>query len=321
MGTGQAKQQHWIYVIGGAELREKARHWEQRKTGQGKAYALISGSQPGSESATLADVKSDDVLYVLAGEVRDGRLGSVAFDPRELAAHLRKSGLPEGHRELKIFASRSGDEDGGPSYAEQLYQAMLPEYPDIVVFGYRGQVDPDGFDGHKTAGLGADESLDSMTREQMDREGSPGARQPRTVSPGRKAGVTSAQGTQVVPIPYQWPTIQVEVMCGNGPEALNAPTSHQLPSLIETTPPEALRTAPLRPVKVHFNLMNGVAWPYGRGESASASPGSAVTMESPTTCTNSFKGIQFKTMQLVSCPLAPAYGSGSGLFSSVRDCT
>ena len=171
METGQAKQQHWIYVIGGAELKEKARQWEQRKTGQGKAYAVISGSQPGSESATLANVESEDVLYVLAGEVRDGKLGSAAFEPRELAAHLRKHGLPEGHRELKIFASRSGDEDGGPSYVEKLYQAMLAAYPDIVVFGYRGQVDPDGFDGHKTAGLGATESLDAMTRDEWTAKG------------------------------------------------------------------------------------------------------------------------------------------------------
>ena len=159
-------QQHWIYVLGGPELREAARKWQERKVQQGKAYAVIEGAPPGSELQRLAGVNNDDVLYVFAEGVSAGRLGKFEIGPDELVRHLRAEGLDGGHRSLKIFASRSGDRQDGVCYAEVLYQAAQGEFPRVVVSGYRGQVDPEGFDGHKTAGLAAGETLQGMNREQ-----------------------------------------------------------------------------------------------------------------------------------------------------------
>ncbi len=92
--------------------------------------------------------------------------------PAELAAHLLAEGLDRGHRSLKIFASYSGDSAGSPSYAELVYEEMRSEYPQIVLSGYHGKVDVDGFDGHKTAGMSRDESLDGMSRETWVASGS-----------------------------------------------------------------------------------------------------------------------------------------------------
>jgi hypothetical protein len=165
------RQQHWIYVVGGAELREKARRWGTRKTLQGKAYAVIEGASPGSHSQKLAGVGNEDVLYVFADAVREGKLGEWGFGAEELAAHLPAEGLDRGHRSLKIFASRSGDRDGSACFAEQVYEAMQPAYPHIVVFGYLGQVNAEGFDGHKTAGLSELEKLEGLSREEWLQKG------------------------------------------------------------------------------------------------------------------------------------------------------
>jgi hypothetical protein len=164
-------QQHWIYVLGGSALQQKARKWEERKSGQGKRYEVIEGVPAGSESGRLSGVQNDDVVYVFADAVRDGRLGEWAMGPEELARHLRAEGLQQGHRSLKIFASWSGDGAESASFAVRLYEVMRPEYPELTVFGYLGQVDAEGFDGHKTAGLGESEALTSMTREEWTAKG------------------------------------------------------------------------------------------------------------------------------------------------------
>lgn len=167
MDTGQTKQpQHWIYVLGGAELRKKAHKWEQRKTRQGKAYAVIEDVPGGADSGKFSMVNSDDVLYILADAVREGKLGEWAIDPEDLARRLRAGGLIRTLGSLKIFASHSGDRGSSASYAEQVYATLRPEYPDVTVFGYRGNVDAEGFDGHKTAGLGDNESLQALGRDQ-----------------------------------------------------------------------------------------------------------------------------------------------------------
>jgi hypothetical protein len=164
-------QQHWIYVLGGVASLLKVRKWEERKSQQGKKYEVIEGGPLGSESGRLRCVQSDDVVYVFADAVRDGRLGDWEMGPEDLARHLRAEGLQQGHRSLKIFASWSGDEAESASYAERLYEVMRPEYPELTVFGYLGQVDAEGFDGHKTAGLGEGEALTTMSREEWTAKG------------------------------------------------------------------------------------------------------------------------------------------------------
>jgi len=160
------QQQHWIYVLGGADLNAKASRWAERKTRQGKSYAAIEGAPPPNHAARLGEVKSDDVLYVFADAVRDGHLGEWRLSVAGLAGLLRSEGLDHGHRDLKIFASHSGDAHGSPCFAEQLYEALRADYPRIVVFGYLGQADAEGFDGHKTAGLAEHDSLNDMGREE-----------------------------------------------------------------------------------------------------------------------------------------------------------
>ncbi len=164
-------QQHWMYVLGGTGLREKARKWEERKTRQGKGYAVIDCAPAGSHAPRLAGVGNDDVLYVFADAVREGRVGEWEMGPEDLARHLRAEGLDLGHRSLKIFASHSGDGFGSECFAERVYEAMRPEYPHMMVSGYRGQVDAEGFDGHKTAGLSEGETLEGLSREQWLEKG------------------------------------------------------------------------------------------------------------------------------------------------------
>jgi hypothetical protein len=103
--------------------------------------------------------------------VQEGKLGEWGIGPEELASRLRTEGLDEGHRSLKIFASHSGDSSGPGSFAGQVYEAMHSMYPQMVVCGYRGQVDAEGFDGHKTAGLGEGEKLHGLSREQWLQKG------------------------------------------------------------------------------------------------------------------------------------------------------
>jgi hypothetical protein len=158
-------KQHWIYPLGDADLLLQARDWAERKTRQGKSYAVIEASRVGPPARRLAHVDNADVLYVYAGAVRDGNLGDWMLDPAKLAEQLHAEGLDPHHRSLKLFASFTGDAGGSSSYAERLYEAMRAAYPRITVFGFLGKVDAGGFDGHKTAGLDKSESLTEMTRE------------------------------------------------------------------------------------------------------------------------------------------------------------
>ena len=146
---------HWIYVLEAGDLTAQAHAWQRRKTAQGKWYQLIDPSCGGE----LRQVGNHDVLYLLARSVQS------MPQPAELAAHLLEHGLDRAHRAVKVFASHSGD----TGYAEKLYQAMLPEYPDVVVYGYGGEVTADGFSGHKTAGLNPGETPDRIGEEEWNR--------------------------------------------------------------------------------------------------------------------------------------------------------
>jgi len=162
----KATKHHWIYPLGGAALLKKALDWEDRKTRQGKSYAVIEASREGPPAGRLANVGNHDVLYVYADAVRDGRLGEWQLDATRLAEHLRGEGLDPAHCSVKVFASFSGDDAGAaPCYAEALYEAMRREFPHMTVFGFRGKVDTEGFDGHKTAGLSQEKSVDGLSRE------------------------------------------------------------------------------------------------------------------------------------------------------------
>jgi hypothetical protein len=73
------------------------------------------------------------------------------------------------HRDLKLFISNSGGNvPGAPqpaSYAERLYNSMKEAYPNLVVYGYLGEVSPRGFYSHKTAGLVPGDAVERMTGE------------------------------------------------------------------------------------------------------------------------------------------------------------
>ncbi|QNI32271.1 hypothetical protein H7849_25350 [Alloacidobacterium dinghuense] len=166
-------QQHWIYVLGGSDLQSRASEWQQRKTAGGKLYALIEALPDERPDRRLTQVGNEDVLYVYA-RMWDGleAVGESRKTPQELAFHLISEGLDTRHKELKIFASRSGNtlagEGGSASYVERLYNCMKQDYPDITVYGYLGEVSPQGFDSHKTAGLVSGETPESLTRESWD---------------------------------------------------------------------------------------------------------------------------------------------------------
>ena len=150
--TAEAKTRHWIYVLGGKESLREAHAWQQRKAGQGKVYEVIEARD--SAAGQLSAVGNDDVLYIYGDAVITG------LEAAELAALLRRAGLDAGHREVKLFLSGSGDKTpgGGPSYAEATYHALRPDFPRAVVYGYRGEVHPEGYDGHKSASLAAGET-------------------------------------------------------------------------------------------------------------------------------------------------------------------
>jgi hypothetical protein len=166
VGDDTKRRQHWIYVLGRSKLLEKARKWAQRKTQEGKAYSVIVGAPLESRSGGLSHVGNNDVLYVFADAVQEGKLGEWQISHEELASHLRDEGLDPRHHSVKLFASHTGDAIDSTCFAQQLYEAMRRDYPELVVYGYRGKADAEGFDGHKTAGLGEDESLQHLTHEQ-----------------------------------------------------------------------------------------------------------------------------------------------------------
>jgi hypothetical protein len=159
---------HWIYVLPDDDLVPRAYAWQERKTAQGKWYRVIETPAGDSQSEGLRQVSNDDVLYILASSV--GSIGN----PGDLVAHLIEHGLDRGHCVVKIFASHSGDSGvtaGSPqkSYAEKLYEAMRLEYPAVVVYGYLGEVTPDGFSGHKSAGLKPGETLEGLSEAEWNR--------------------------------------------------------------------------------------------------------------------------------------------------------
>jgi len=153
-----AKRQHWIYTLGDAALRESAQQWRDRKSSQGKLYELLQTSDQETPAGRLAVVGNDDVLYVYATASPAG-IGLTHKTPTGLAAHLAAEGLDPGHRDLKLFFARSGEsETGSPSYAEAVYEALRSRYPQIVVYGFLGDVSPEGFESHKSAGMAAGET-------------------------------------------------------------------------------------------------------------------------------------------------------------------
>jgi hypothetical protein len=165
------KLRHWIYVLGGSDLRQQASIWQQRKSSGGKWYQVIEAREDERPDKKLVHVGNDDVLYVyseMSAETLDA-LGETRKNPGDLARHLAAEGLDNGHRVVKIFASRSGDTRSGAvgssSYAERLYDEMKDDYPAIAVFGYCGDVSPQGYSSHKTAGLDEGEVLESLTEE------------------------------------------------------------------------------------------------------------------------------------------------------------
>ena len=145
--TTREKTRHWIYVLGGEESLHEAQAWQRRKVDQGKRYEVIEARD--SAAGQLAAVGHDDVLYIYGDAVITG------LEATELAALLRRAGLPAAHRAVKLFLSGSGDEipGGAPSYAEATYRALQPDFPGVVVYGYRGEVHTEGYDGHKSASL------------------------------------------------------------------------------------------------------------------------------------------------------------------------
>jgi hypothetical protein len=164
MAVAALPRRHWIYVLGGRELRVEAHRWQRSKSAAGKSYAVICARVDEAPSGKLKRVESDDVVYVYARPA--------GKEPRELAELLQAEGLPHAHRDLKLFLSNSGGRTsaahGAASYAERVYNRMKKTHPDLVVYGYFGEVSPRGFDAHKTAGLRSEERVENVTRKSWD---------------------------------------------------------------------------------------------------------------------------------------------------------
>jgi hypothetical protein len=162
---------HWIYVLGSGEWLHQAALWRDRKTAEGKHYAIIAAPDNEIRTARLSSVSPHDVLY-LYGPMTSAtprRIGDPPIAPEELAQRVEQEGLSPMHRDIKVFASHSGDRDvpdhgdrhgaeDRPSFAERLFCALQPRFPNIAVSGYRGEVNVEGFDSHKSAGLAAAEN-------------------------------------------------------------------------------------------------------------------------------------------------------------------
>jgi len=162
---------HWIYVLGGRDLRAEARRWQLAKKAAGKSYAVVAARLDETPSGKLKRVASEDVLYLYACPTGStpGAVGQSAKRPADLAALLRAEGLNRNHRDLKLFISHSGDIVSGVptavSYAEQLHNSMKDTYQNLVVYGYLGEVSPRGFYAHKSAGLEPGEAVERMAGE------------------------------------------------------------------------------------------------------------------------------------------------------------
>lgn len=150
---------HWVYVLGGDDYRRLAHVWCQRKTVQGKRYAVIESAQDEVAANRLTHVGVNDVVYVYGPMTPEApyRIGNTPLSPPALAALIEAEGLPANHRNLKIFASHSGDLAQVPEqqgvFAELAQQAMASRFPFLQVYGYRGEVSPEGHASHKSAGM------------------------------------------------------------------------------------------------------------------------------------------------------------------------
>ena len=157
-------QAHWIYALGSPETLAEASSWRDRKSTQGKDYRLIDATSSLEPSGRLIPVGPEDVLYIFSKEA----YGS----PNELAVRLKKEGLPRDHASLKLFASNTGTpQENGRCYAQELYEVLKRDFPRITVYGYIGEVSPQGFDLHKTAGLGSGEQLDAISEGEWKNRG------------------------------------------------------------------------------------------------------------------------------------------------------
>ncbi len=168
--AGEGLLRHWTYVPEGEDLLPTAYAWQKRKTAQGKWYRVIEAGSAAQQEAGLRQVGNHDVLYILARSVHTMQ------KPEELAAHLERHGLDAGHRVVKVFASYSGDpgvsaEFARTSYAERLYNSMRVKYPEVVVYGYHGEVTANGFSGHKSAGLMPGDTLEGISESEWNRRG------------------------------------------------------------------------------------------------------------------------------------------------------
>lgn len=162
--TEKTLLRHWIYVPHDPQMLPEAYSWQNRKSSEGKSYQVIEAAPGGSGHYALRPIDNDDVLYILANSIDS--LGTAG----ELAAHLSESGLDHGHRVVKIFVSRSGDSAGERKcFAEQLYEAMRDEHPEVIVYGYLGGVSHTGFSTHKTAGLKPGETLEGLSESEWNR--------------------------------------------------------------------------------------------------------------------------------------------------------
>lgn len=167
----ESKLRHWIYVLGGSDLRNEASAWQQKKQAGGKWYQVIEARSDERPDGRLGEVGNGDVLYIYArmGTETLDAVGETRKSPEDLAAHLMAEGLDRGHRVLKLFASKSGDAPSAgaesASYAERLYNCMKRHYPNLAVYGYLGDISPRGYSQHKTAGLAPGETLETLTEE------------------------------------------------------------------------------------------------------------------------------------------------------------
>lgn len=163
-----ASKRHWIYVLGGRDLRRQARLWERAKTASGKSYAVIAARIDENPSGKLRRVANGDVVYVYArpSNGAPGVVGLTGKSPIDLAELLKAEGLNEMHRDLKLFIPNSGgmseDKPAPNCFAAQVHRHMKDSFPHLVLYGYIGEVSPRGFYGHKTANLKPGESLDDL---------------------------------------------------------------------------------------------------------------------------------------------------------------
>jgi len=154
---------HWIYVLGGQDLRGQADLWAGGKNLSGKSYEVIRARVDQAPQGRLRRVEPDDIVYVYAHTLYTDDfqhpLGRVSGkDANALALQLRDEGLTLDIAQVKVFACGSGSapHGGGQPFYRELYDAMhnaAVGFTRVQVCGYVGEVAPAGYGGHKTAGM------------------------------------------------------------------------------------------------------------------------------------------------------------------------